>query len=110
VLEAIVGPGNQINFRDLLAGTGNYIFPKANIQTTAEVESAARLEIARLAVDEAMSGSGMSPAIIAPDNSVTNNVVNSTAATGGVGFNPLAGMDIRSFQMTHPSQMVKYYY
>ena len=110
VLEAIVGPGNQINARDLLAGTGNYIFPKANIQTTAEIESAARLETARLAVDEAMSGSGMSPAIIAPDNSVTNNVVNSTPATGGVGFNPLAGMDIRSFQMTHPSQMVKYYY
>lgn len=110
VLETIVGPGNDTSFRNLVAGTGNYLFPKANIQTTEQIESASNLETARLAVAEAMSGSGMSPAIIAPDNSVTNNVVNSTAATGGVGFNPLAGMDIRSFQMTHPSQMVKYYY
>jgi len=110
VLEAIAGDGNEINFRNIVAGGGNYLFPKANIQTTKQIESAAILETARLAVDDAMSGSGMSPAIIAPDNSVTNNVVNSTPATGGVGFNPLAGMDIRSFQMTHPSQMVKYYY
>ena len=110
VLQAIAGEENQINFRDLVAGAGTWMFPKANIQTTKQIESAAILETARLAVDEAMSGSGMSPAIIAPDNSVTNNVVNSTPATGGVGFNPLAGMDIRSFQMTHPSQMVKYYY
>ena len=110
VLQAIAGEENQINFRDLVAGAGTWMFPKANIQTTKQIESAAILETARLAVDDAMSGSGMSPAIIAPDNSVVNNVVNSTAATGGVGFNPLAGMDIRSFQMTHPSQMVKYYY
>ena len=55
VLQAIAGEENQINFRDLVAGAGTWMFPKANIQTTKQIESAAILETARLAVDDAMS-------------------------------------------------------